>query len=53
MFGGSKSVMIYVNAATIAKPNAAQIITELLAAFEKFTREESHEHLVKVSSRFF
>uniref|UniRef100_A0A9J2Q5G5 Uncharacterized protein n=1 Tax=Ascaris lumbricoides TaxID=6252 RepID=A0A9J2Q5G5_ASCLU len=50
MFGGSKSVMIYVNAATIAKPNAAQIITELLAAFEKFTREESHEHLVKIRS---
>lgn len=47
MFGGSKSVMIYVNAATIAKPNAAQIITELLAAFEKFTREESHENMVK------
>uniref|UniRef100_A0A914RRP5 Uncharacterized protein n=1 Tax=Parascaris equorum TaxID=6256 RepID=A0A914RRP5_PAREQ len=45
LFGGSQSIMIYVSATTKAKSNAAQIIAELLAAFEKFMREESHEHL--------
>uniref|UniRef100_A0A914ZZC2 HD/PDEase domain-containing protein n=1 Tax=Parascaris univalens TaxID=6257 RepID=A0A914ZZC2_PARUN len=49
LFGGSQSIMIYVSATTKAKSNAAQIIAELLAAFEKFMREESHEHLVKNS----